>query len=292
MKPVLTFALLGHPVGHSVSPAIHHAAYRHFGLLHRYVLRDCPTESAVEAAVGAVRSGELAGVNVTVPWKRLASSLADFVEDSAEQVGAANVLSRDAQGRVSAANTDVGALSEVLRARLPQPDGACVVLGNGGAALAAVVAARRNGFDPVVVSARRWVGPDSAWPKTAAFERLGAELVEWSEGEGALPQRFEQAHAVIQATSAGMHGVGGDEPLIRLIPWTRLRRDVFLYDVVYNPVTTTFLRCAAEHEYAHEGGLSMLVGQAALALRRWLQIEPPTEVMKQAAEAALFGSPA
>lgn len=290
MKTVLTFALLGHPVGHSVSPAIHEAAYRSFDLPHRYVLRDCPSEADVEACVQAVRRAELAGANVTVPWKRLALSLADVVEESAERVGAANVLSRDEQGRVSAANTDVGALSEVLARNVPASDGTCVVLGNGGAALAAVAAARHNGFDPVVVSARRWTGPSQDWPKTAAFERLGARPVAWAEGEGELGRLFERARAVIQATSAGMHGVGGDAALMRLIPWTRLRRDVFLYDVVYNPVTTTFLGRAAKHGYAHEGGLSMLVGQAALALHRWLGIEPPISVMRRAAEQAMFGS--
>ena len=77
MSRPLTFVLLGHPVAHSVSPAIHGAAYRALGAPHRYEVRDCPTPEHVRAQVEAIRSGALAGANVTVPWKRLALELAD-----------------------------------------------------------------------------------------------------------------------------------------------------------------------------------------------------------------------
>src|SRR4051812_17819567 len=109
MTESLTFVLLGHPVGHSVSPAIHSAAYRALGVAHRYEVRDCPTPEHVRAQVELLRAGKLAGANVTVPWKRVAFELADRADPSARATGVANVLSRDANGLITASNTDAGA---------------------------------------------------------------------------------------------------------------------------------------------------------------------------------------
>src|ERR1051325_3767698 len=88
-----TFVLIGHPVGHSLSPVIHEAAYRALNVGgNRYVAVDCPQEVAVRQQFGALRRGSVAGANVTVPWKRLALDLAGEADASARDVGAANVL--------------------------------------------------------------------------------------------------------------------------------------------------------------------------------------------------------
>src|SRR5690606_35758098 len=111
---VTQFLLVGHPVGHSVSPSIHAAAYKMLGHPDaRYSVLDCPTEADVRRVFERLRSGELAGANVTVPHKTLALSLADRVDDSARDVGAANVLAC-VQGEIVAYNTDAPALAEEL----------------------------------------------------------------------------------------------------------------------------------------------------------------------------------
>jgi shikimate dehydrogenase len=97
------------------------------------------------------------------------------------------------------------------------------------------------------------------------------------------------ADVIVQATSAGMKGVGGGETVVEVIPWDLLARTVFLYDVVYNPPVTPFLQRAAQAGLRAEGGLSMLVGQAGLAIQIWLGVEPPLQAMREAAEAVLFG---
>ena len=160
MSRALTFVLLGHPVGHSVSPAIHGAAYRALGAPHRYEVRDCPTPEHVRAQVGALRAGELAGANVTVPWKRLALELADRADDSARATGVANVLSRDERGVITASNTDAGALADEIASLHAAPRRAAVI-GTGGAAQAAVVACRSLGLVDIAVSGRSWVTSSS-----------------------------------------------------------------------------------------------------------------------------------
>lgn len=294
-----SFILIGHPIAHSMSPAIHAAVYRHHRLPHSYEAVDCPDDTSVRGQVERLRQGAIQGANVTVPWKRLALALADRADPSAADTGAANVLARDDDGRVVAYNTDVGALSQRLAAglvranpRAPAVEHA-VVLGNGGAALAAVVASQRAGAQRVVVSARSW--SDSAavedWPHKAEFERLGATAVSWSSaGDSELAARLLEAQLVVQATSAGMLGKSGGDELAALVPWDNLRSDVFVYDVVYNPPVTPFLERALALGLTHEGGLSMLVGQAALAVALWLKLDPPLAEMTAAAEAALFGA--
>lgn len=290
MVSVLKFGLLGHPVGHSVSPAIHQAAYDAFGLPHTYSLCDCPAASDVEQQVDVLRQGGWAGLNVTVPWKRLALQLADDLDDSARETGAANVLLRQESGRIIAHNTDAPALGQLLAAgSRTERSKAALVLGNGGAALAAVIAARRAGCGRVFVSARRWLTnvEPASWVARLEFEKLGAVPVSWSSE--AIRSISNELTLLVQATSAGMRGVGGGDELVVVIPWEELPRDVFAYDVVYNPENTPFLERARAAQLRAEGGLSMLVGQAALAFELWLGLSPPTAQLMERARAAIFG---
>lgn len=282
------FALVGHPVAHSVSPAIHRTAYRELGLAHEYGLLDAPDEASVSRIVEELRSGALAGVNVTVPWKRLALSLADRADPSAASVGAANVLAPTAAGIV-AHNTDVPALVEELSALNPAPRGV-LVLGGGGAALGVVAAARAFGSARVGVSARRFAGGTrESWPLAKELTALGAELVAWPAAVDAAEfEAFARgADIVVQATSAGMHGADPGTAIAAMVPWRLLPAGASAYDLVYNPRETEFLRAARAASVRASGGLGMLVRQAALAFEIWLGVRPPLEPLFAAAEAAL-----
>lgn len=283
------FVLIGHPVAHSLSPAIHGAAYAELGIDARYELLDAPDEAAVGRTIDAVRSGEIAGANVTVPWKQVALRLADRADASASDVGAANVLVRGTSGEVVAHNTDVPALSGEL-AELSASPTVAVVLGAGGAALAAVAAARRLGAE-VRVSARRFGAtlPDTEWPNAAALRRLGAVLLAWPSGESAVLAGAVGAHVVVQATSAGMSGAGQGSGVADVVPWSRLGPGAVAYDLVYNPSVTPFLERATEAGVIARGGLGMLVGQAAFAFELWLGRKAPRTVMQRAAQQALAG---
>jgi shikimate dehydrogenase len=272
------FVLLGHPVGHSVSPAIHGAAYRALGVQHRYDVVDCPTEADVHAQVQRLRRGEIAGANVTVPWKRLALSLADRADDSAQSTGVANVLSRDVAGHVTASNTDAAALAEEIAALHPAPESAAVI-GAGGAAQAAVVACKMLGLSAVAVSNRGWIAgqPPSEWKRAAALSSLGAVPWAWPESPSdrrpeVLASLLSRVDVIIQATSAGMRGAAPGQAVSDWIPWRDLKPGAVALDVVYNPPLTPFLQAAAQAGVRHTGGLGMLVRQAALAIKIWLDV--------------------
>lgn len=286
----MKFALIGHPVAHSLSPVIHRAAYLELGQAHEYQLIDAPSEADVVRVVAAVKSGELAGINVTVPWKREAFAAADRRSPLAERLGVANVLARE-DGQLVAHNTDALAL-EVEFKRLVHTHRA-VVLGSGGAAPAVVAAARAAGIGEVCVTARRFdpAVPRADWPGATELLRLGAELLAWPGGSEAARAEFavscRSAGLVVQCTSAGMQGKDSGEPLAELVPWATLPADALAYDLVYAPLETPFLRVAhaAGRRTAH--GLNMLVGQAAAAIEIWLGQKPPAEPLLAAALAEL-----
>jgi shikimate dehydrogenase len=275
-------------VAHSVSPAIHEAAYQALGLPHRYDLVDVPDEKALTRAIEDVRAGEFAGANVTVPWKRAARALADRADRTAADVGAANVLVKTPGVGVVAHNTDVMALVEELERLAPSHE-RVLVLGGGGAALASVAAARVLGAKHIGVSTRGFK-PGIDLPRhapAADFVRLSAEPLPWSSDDGPLAGFAARSDVIVQATSAGMHGAGSGDDVARVIPWHALAEKTVIYDVVYNPADTEFQRRARAAGLVAEGGLGMLVAQAARAFELWLGVAPPREPMALAARRAL-----
>ena len=147
-----------------------------------------------------------------------------------------------------------------------------VVLGNGGAALGAVVACQHLGIADIVVTARafREDVASEAWPHADEFSRLGARPLAWLASSDSARQEVLSAGLVLQATSAGMKGAEGGEALAQALPWAEFGAGTVIYDFVYNPPLTPVLARARERGLVAEGGLSMLVAQAQFAIQIWL----------------------
>ena len=286
------FVLIGHPVAHSLSPVIHRAAYQELGLPHRYELVDCPDEAAVVKVVDALRSGEIAGANVTIPWKRLALKLSDLVAPAAQRVGVANVLARGADGAVVAHNTDVPALTEEFQ-RLCGSVRRVLVIGNGGAAPAVVAAAQDAGADRVALTARKFLStvPESEWPHAAEFAARGVTLLAWPANDARAEARLREAVAridlIVNCTSAGMSGADDGQKLAEIVPLEHVPQSALAYDLIYNPAATPFLRRAKSCGLSAENGLGMLVAQAALAIELWLSSPTSRSALLSAAKAEL-----
>ncbi len=291
-----SFILIGHPVGHSLSPAIHRAAYEALGLDAEYHLVDCADEDAVRVQVSKIKTGEIKGANVTIPWKQIAYDCADVHAETARDVGACNVLSLGSGGEIVAHNTDASALAAELKKVVADLGAAlttgpaALIIGTGGAALAAAVACKRAGCRRVTVTGRRMVAGVSptVWPHAREWERLCVTPCAWpSPSPEALKEVLSTVDLIVQATSAGMKGAEGGEQLAQVFPWSGLSRRVAVYDLVYTPKVTPFLRRAEQEGHLARGGLGMLVGQAAFAIQIWTGQQPPLASMTRAAEEAL-----
>jgi len=287
-SPVRRFGLAGHPVAHSVSPAMMRAAFEGLGLPCSYDAVDVEG-SGLSALAAEVRAGERAGLNLTVPHKLAAVALADVVGESADKVGAANVWVRESGGRIRAENTDAAAIVKVLEPLLSGRRLA-LVLGSGGAARAALVACEALGFRAVEITSRSWTTPEEAWERGAELPEIRpkVQLEPWvSEWGEPAELAGREADLVIQATSAGMHGADAGDAVLARVPWELLGPATVAFDVVYRPRRTPFVEAARSHGLVAVDGLGMLVEQAALALKMWLGVEAPRDVMRLAAERAL-----
>ena len=302
MSKRLRFSLLGHPVRHSVSPAMYTAAFTSLGLPHVYTAIDVPGAAGLARMVDELRTGVLAGCNVTIPYKRAVLDLADVRADTAEEAGAANVLAL-AGGRVVAHNTDAEALARDLDVVLgTRPRGRAAIIGGGGAGMAALVACRQLGFALVSMTSRSWTNTETMFdaPGAERARALGALTAPWPAVDEAAPtgklsqalrlqwsELVAHADCVIQATSAGMLGGDPGDDVVRIVPWSGLPAHAVAYDVVYNPRLTPFLAEAQARGLTAVNGLGMLVRQAALAISLWTGQTPPLDPMREAAEAAL-----
>lgn len=243
---------------------MHMAAFRALGLPHTYEAVRV-TAAELPRVVQALREGQYDGLNVTVPHKEAALALADDVATGG--TAAANTLVRAGDGRIVAHNTDVPALAEELRL-LAGPGAAwasrcALVLGSGGAALAAIAALRSLGSRDVAVRART-----PGLPRTQPWRPM--------------PGSEEQSLAVVQATSAGMTGADTGETVADVVAWDALAADAVALDVVYAPPDTPFLRAARARGLRSTGGLGMLARQGALAFELWLGLPAPLDVMRAA----------
>jgi shikimate dehydrogenase len=282
MSEALWFAVIGSPIGHSKSPAMHAAAYRALGLPHAYE-RIETSERELPDRVAALRDGRFTGMNVTVPHKTAVLAFVDEVDASARATGAANTLVRGPGGRITAHNTDAPALAEELaalaggRARFAGRTG--LVLGTGGAARAAVFALGALGASRVVVRGRR---EQPGLAAVLAASAPGATLVHEPLARRGPPPEPSDLVAIVQATSAGMHNGPPGAIVADAVGWSTVPRDAVVLEAVYAPPRTPLLDRAAAEGLAHAGGLGMLVRQGALAFELWLGVAPPLDVMRAA----------
>ena len=281
--------LVGWPVEHSVSPAMHNAAFEALGLNWRYV--PLPVRPGqVETAVRGLGALGFRGANVTVPHKRAVIPALDSFGSNARALGAVNTLvigqREDGSAAIGGFNTDdEGALSALRGGGFePEEGGVAVVVGAGGAARAVVFGLLRSGIGEVAVlnrtleRARALVADLSdphTWLGTAYALPLTSET---------LIESARTADLLVNATPVGMWPHGGESPWPDGVP---LPAHLIVFDLVYNPMETRLLGQARESGARPVGGLGMLVHQGAVAFQMWTGEWPPTDVMRAAAEKAL-----
>jgi 3-dehydroquinate dehydratase/shikimate dehydrogenase len=254
------YGLVGRPVAHSVSPAMHNAAFRHARLDCVYL--PLPAVDADDFVTFANAIG-LKGASITTPYKVDLFERIDEAYAVARRIGAINTI-RIVDGRWLGGNTDANGFLEPLRQRLPLEKSRVAVVGAGGAARAVTVALASSGAD-VSVHAR-----DRA--KAADVAMLVSGRV------GAWPPEPGSWDLLVNCTSLGMHPHTNETPIPADMLTGRL-----VYDLVYNPPSTRLLREAEAVGCQTIGGLEMLVAQAHEQFQWWTGARPPAGVMREAA---------
>ncbi|MBN2113820.1 MAG: shikimate dehydrogenase [Acidimicrobiia bacterium] len=254
----MRLVLLGDPVGHSTSPAMHNAALAAVGIEGLYEARRVDA-AGVYRACAEIRSGALHGANVTMPHKRVAAAAADRLLPLAHRAGAVNTLWA-MEGEVVGDNTDAGALPGVWAAAGLPAGSPVLVLGAGGAA-AAVLAAL--GGARLAIAARR------AGAGAALAGRLGIEAEEVPWGDP-LP-----GAVVVNSTPLGREGES--------LPAGVVEESAGLYDLPCRPGGSPAVLLARGRGLPVADGWDHLVAQGALSFTRWTGLPAPIEVMRRAA---------
>lgn len=273
--------LLGHPVAHSLSPAMQNAALRALGLDYEYRLLPVPPEGLVEK-VAELRDGDVAGFNVTIPHKVVIIPLLDELDETASTVGAVNtVVNRD--GRLRGYNTDCLASTRALGGAYGDLAGCrVVVLGAGGAARA-VASGLASHAEWIKIIAR-----DEEKAKALAKQIRGTDAEIRGGGLGEAPGMIRSADILVNTTPVGMSPNRGESPADA----SALHPGLLVFDLVYNPERTRLLADAEAAGARTLGGLAMLVYQGAEAFRLWTGREAPEALMMRAAREALGGAAA
>ena len=263
--------LLGHPVSHSLSPALQNAALRHVGLPLVYEAIDVPPaglDDALRRLVAARASG-----NVTIPHKEAVGRRCTRLDPVASRVRAVNTFRIGDDGELEGTNTDVGRFDALARQAGALRAGARVAVMGAGAAAAAVLTALE-----------RWTGA-----RVTLFNRTASRAAELAsrfpivsrlarDAEDAV----EDATLVVNTTSLGLRT---DDPFP--VALHALRADATVLDLVYRPGETAWVRAARERGHVAADGLGMLLEQGALAFEWWLGIVAPRDVMRAALAAAV-----
>jgi shikimate dehydrogenase len=277
-------AIIGYPLDHSMSPPLHNAGFAALGLDIRYEAWPIRMED-LPATVERLRGEEMLGISVTVPYKQAVMPLLDEIDSAADAIGSVNTLVRRGRTLVGY-NTDKDGFVRSLREAGCEPSGMrALVLGAGGTERAVAYGLLEAGVASITLAARN---PDrlnaaadhleATRPGPAAIRRIGFD-------EAALVAAAQSAGLVVNTTPVGMrHSAQEHESAL---PAAALRAGLWVADVVYNPLETVLLRQAREAGAHTVDGLGMLVYQGVAQQVLWTGREPPGDIMREAALAAM-----
>lgn len=273
--------LFGYPVSHSVSPAMHNAAFAELGMDWCYLPLPVPTEPAerIGEAIRGLRAMGFRGANVTVPHKQNVMPYLDWLTPDAKAIGAVNTIIVEGDGTFTGDNTDAPGFIADLRANHVVPKGKRVaVLGAGGSARAVVYGLAEAGAHEIMLfnrtRERAEILATEMWGRFPDT-RFGAHIL-----PDDILRSAEHADLIVNCTSLGM------TPKVEGLPWLEdvaFSPGQVVYDLVYNPMETRLLTLAKEDGATAINGLGMLIWQAALAFERWTRQKPPVHVMEDAA---------
>jgi shikimate dehydrogenase len=274
-------AIIGYPIGHTLSPAMYNAALPAIGVDAVFEVWPTPPQN-VPAAIERVRGQDVLGICVTVPHKQVVMGLIDAIDPTAAAIGAVNCIVKGSDGRLTGHNTDRYGFIRSLREAGCEPEGMnVVILGAGGTTHAGAYALAEAGIASLSIANRSRGRLDEtiAHIEAASPRMLPVTALGWQDES--VTDACLGADLIVNCTSVGMNGseAAGESPLRQ----GDLKPGVWVYDVVYRPLETPLLRHAREAGARPVAGLEMLIYQAVQCLELWTGREAPVDIMRKAA---------
>ena len=267
--------IIGDPVEHSMSPAMHNAAFNKMGLDYVYVAFSVK-KAELGKAIGGMRALNIKGLNVTIPHKVAVLELLDKLDPLAEKIGAVNTIIND-DGKLTGYNTDAtGFLQPLLENGIETRGENIVILGAGGASRGISFILAERGANLTILNRQVERAKELA---NRIRQTFGSEVASLELTKENLSRVLNKTDILVNATSVGMSPNSEETPVNADL----LKPGIIVYDIVYNPVKTRLLQQAEAAGAETISGLDMLVWQGALAFEKWTGIKAPVKLMKQAA---------
>lgn len=268
------YAVLGNPIKHSLSPFIHNTAFRMRSMDKVYVALEVLPDK-LKLAIDMMRAFGIKGFNLTMPLKEDVIRYIDALSPEAEAIGAVNCI-LNKNGRLTGYNTDSqGFALAVLNKKGSIPKTA-FILGAGGVAKAIVAQLVLQGVERIYIANRTLNRAEALADKFKNKKQTTLEVVPWKpEIWGKI---MSGCGLIVNATSVGMKNNGNLAPSI---PWQSINTEAIVFETIYEPLETEFLKRARELKLMTVEGLDLLLYQAAIAFEIWTGQEMPLPVIKE-----------
>ena len=265
-----TYAVIGDPIDHSLSPNIHNAAFRHSKLDHTYIAYKIPA-GELAAGIEALKAIKIAGFNVTIPHKIEMMKFLDEMDTTCKVIGAVNTVLNE-NGKLKGYNTDmIGFLDPIKKKNLTIKNSQVLLLGAGGAARAIITAMIKEKASKISIVNRTQENAN----KLADFaKKIGGNVDTISIHEA--NKLITDYKFIINSTSIGMR----NEP--SPISTENIGKNSIVYDIVYQPINTDLIKKSKENGATIIYGYEMLLSQAACSFEIWHKMEAPYDAMKNA----------
>ena len=265
--------IIGDPIEHTVSPAMHNAAFKNKGVDYLYLPFGVKREELGKAIEG-MRALNIRGLNITIPHKVAVMQFLDNLDPLADRIGAVNTIVNDG-GVLTGYNTDATGFLQALLEKGIEPKGKkVVILGAGGAARAISFILAERGSSLVILN-RTWDKAKLCADRISEIFQSEAAALKL-DGEN-LAAALSQADILINTTSVGMSPDINETPVVSNL----LKPNLVVFDIVYNPIKTRLQKEAEAAGATTISGLDMLVWQGALAFEKWTGLKAPVEVMRE-----------
>ncbi len=265
-----TYAVIGDPIDHSLSPNIHNAAFRHLGLDHSYIAYKI-SAGELAAGIDSLKKIRIAGFNVTIPHKIEIMKFLDDMDTTSKVIGAVNTVSNE-NGKLKGYNTDmIGFLDPIKKKNFTIKNSQVLLLGAGGAARAIITAMIKEKASKISIVNRTQENAN----KLADFaKKIGGNVDTISIQEA--NKLITDYKFIINSTSIGMR----NEP--SPISTENIGKNSIVYDIVYQPINTDLIKKSKENGATIIYGYEMLLSQAACSFEIWHKMEAPYDAMKNA----------
>jgi len=256
------FGIIGKPLSHSLSPALHNFWLKKYKVFGDYSLIETEL-SGIEKVINKIRNNQFEGINVTVPYKQAVIPFLDLIIDDAEKTGSVNTINLNSEGKIVGNNTDVygfeqGFINKLNKSNLTQNK--VLVLGSGGVTFSVIYALRKKGIKQIFVSNRTIKKAEDIKKKFPSIT-----IVKWENIELVA----ESMDIIINATSLGLDNKNNFEQEFK-----KVKPNLVYYDIIYNPEETMMIKKFKKRNIETYNGLEMFIYQGQKSFFLWNKTNP------------------